>query len=104
MKKVANSLKRGKSLAKSVPTATTMTAPFAITSDGQVLLNVAECEGRDLGTGATFVGVLVSKPEAQFAMKTAGDAAAATASKIEASLPVRNEKPAAKRRTRRGAS
>jgi hypothetical protein len=96
MKKVANPLKKSKPLATLVPE---VTAPFAITSDGQVLLNVAECAGRDIGTRATFTGVLVAKPEAQLALKTVGDAAADTASKIAASLPIKIENPAAAKPT-----
>jgi hypothetical protein len=81
--------KQSKSIKHSAGPQPAVTAPIVFTPDGQVLLNVTECSGRDLEGRAQFIGVLMSRKEARFARKVVEDAASDAASKIAARMPVK---------------
>jgi len=81
--------KRAKSSKQSVNPVPAVTPPFAFTPDGQVFINAAECEGRDLEGRAQFVGVLMSRKEARFARKVVDNAVYDAASKIAARMPAK---------------
>jgi hypothetical protein len=91
MKKVANSAKSSK---RPRHHHGKVTAPFALTSDGELLINASECEGRSLEGRAIFTGVAVSRSEARFTLQRVDDSVADTASKIAASMPVVPNQPA----------
>jgi hypothetical protein len=88
--------KRSKSSKGPQQTRTRITAPFAVTSDGQLLINVAECDGRSLEGRVLFTGVVMSKGEAARARKVVSDAVFDASSQIAARMPPR--KAAGKRR------
>lgn len=101
--------KRAKSSKQSVQPQPAITAPFAITPDGQVLINAAECEGRSLEGRAQFVGVLMSRKEERFTRKVVDDAVFDAASKIAARMPMKTApkvgtkaKSASKPKSRKG--
>jgi hypothetical protein len=75
-----------------------ISSPFALTLDGQLLINTAECEGRSLEGRPMFTGALVSPDEAQITRSYAGDAIAGAASKIAANMPVVEERSSAPKR------
>ena len=72
-------------------------APLAMTSNGILLINVIECDGRDLEGRERFVGVAATAKEALSVHRAADDAFCAAASKIAANLPLVKE---ARRRPR----
>jgi hypothetical protein len=90
MKTLAKRHKRSKRATRPRPT---VTAPFALTSTGQLLINVALCEGRKLKGRAVFTGVLLLKNEAGFAEERAENAAMETAASIAGSMPIAYVKP-----------
>ena len=81
--------KTAKSRKQSIHPQSAIIAPFAMTPDGQVFINAAECSGRDLDGRPQFIGVLMSRKEARFARKVVDDAVFAAASKIAARMPVK---------------
>jgi hypothetical protein len=68
-----------------------------MTSNGLLLINIIECEGRDLEGREQFVGVAATPGEARSVYRAADDAFCATVSKIAANLPLDNK---ARRRPR----
>jgi hypothetical protein len=72
-----------------------ITAPFAVTSDGQMLINAAECEGRDLEGRAVFTGVLITTPESRVVRKAVNDTVCERMSKIAGKMPASKPAPAA---------
>lgn len=98
MEKVANISKRRKSpapmtalvrLSGAGTPPTRITAPFAVTHDGEVFLNVAHCAGRALEGRRhyTFTGVLLDPEEAELARGATEGGAADIAAQIVAGLP-----------------
>jgi hypothetical protein len=77
-----------------------ITAPFAMTSDGQMLINAAECEGRDLEGRPLFTGVLITKPEGRIVRKAVDDPVWEKVSKIAGMMPVSKPAPAASRKAK----
>jgi hypothetical protein len=83
MKKVANSKKSRKhSKPASAPPSARISAPFALTSDGQVLMNVTACDGRHLKGRIRFEGVLMTPDEATLARETLTNAVFDAAGKV----------------------
>jgi hypothetical protein len=61
---------------------------LAMTSNCILLINVSECEGRDLEGRERFVGVAATEEEARSVYQAADDAFSDAASKIAAKLPL----------------
>jgi len=83
MKKVANPKKSRKHLKpSSAPPPAPITAPFALTSDGQVLMNVTACDERHLKGRARFEAILMTPDEATLARETVTNAIFDAAAKV----------------------
>lgn len=72
--------------------------PFAYRCDGRVLINVNECEGRDLKGRERFVAVVLRPSEARLVFKGLDDGFSGAAARIAGSMP-KLRRP----RTKRGA-
>ncbi|HLM74000.1 MAG TPA: hypothetical protein VK459_14945 [Polyangiaceae bacterium] len=83
MKKVANPKKSRKpSKPSTPPPSARISAPFALTTDGQVLMNVADCKEHHLEGRARFEGVLMTREEATLARETIDHAIFDAAAKV----------------------
>lgn len=98
MRTLAKQAKRSKRATKPRPT---IKAPFALTSDGQVLINVAHCKERNLDGRAAFNGVLLSKSEMQFAKWRSENALVDIAAHIAGMMPIELGEPASKSEIRK---
>lgn len=91
MKKVANSAKSSK---RPRHQKGKVTAPFALTSNGELLINISECEGRSLEGRAIFTGVTVSRSESRFVVQRVDDGMADAASTIAGRIPAAPDRSA----------
>jgi hypothetical protein len=62
-------------------------APMAVTSDGRLVINARDIEGRDVTGREFFTGVVLDPFETRFAMKLVDDAASGAAGHIGGRMP-----------------
>jgi len=94
---MAKVTKRSKGGERQHPEPSVTNAPLAMTSNCILLININECEGRNLEGRERFVGVVATAEEALNVQRAAEDAFCDAASKLAAKLPLKNE---ARRRSR----
>ena len=71
--------------------------PFAYRCDGRVLINVTECEGRDLKGRERFIAVVLRPSEARLVFKEFDDGLSGAAARIAGRMP-KLKRPGAKKR------
>jgi hypothetical protein len=76
-------------------------APFAVRSDGRVMINVADCTGYSVEGREIFKGALLTPSESRSVLKNAGDGLAWAASCILRKLPYRRRAEASQPKARR---
>lgn len=69
------------------PPRKTCLAPFALTSDGRMVINLHEMAGRDIEGRETFEGVVLDPFETRFAMEGLDNAVAGIAGRIAGNMP-----------------
>lgn len=67
--------------------------PFALLSDGRLLVSVNALENRDLRGCETWTGVILTSPNAEFVMHRAENAAYETAAHLAARYPASPTSP-----------
>ena len=65
-----------------------LSVPFAITSDGRLVINVTECEGRSLEGREMFTGAVLNEKEARAALGRITNGIADAAAWIAGEMPV----------------
>ena len=97
---MAKATARSKGSKRQRPGPSVTKAPLAMTSNGLLLINVLECEGRDLKDRERFVGVAATPEEARSIYRATEDAFCAAASKLAANLPLAKPTRRSSRRTK----